>query len=258
VNAQARGAFFDQAGEHTPFVGVTTPEGLSFIVSTEDPSVGKTLFGRRTRSEFRMLATAMKILRIRGVSRGGIFVDVGANIGTSTVAALVHHGFDLGVAFEPEPLNASLLRANLALNGLGSRVRVVEAAVSDSAGSVHLSISEKHGGHHVGRGGFPVDAVTLDDEIKGDVGLLWIDVQGHEGKVFRGAKALLALRPPVVVEVSPGHLRLTDTYETFLEAARSYESFVVPDKRAVARPISKLDATLREQGKGHLDILLIP
>jgi FkbM family methyltransferase len=259
VTAQERGTFFDQAREHTPFVGVQTPDGLSFIVSTQDASVGRSLFVRRQRSEFRMLATALKVLRENGKPHNrGVFVDVGANIGTTTVAALVLHGFASGIAFEPEPLNVSLLRVNLALNGLNSRVRVVEAAVSDSAGCKHLGISKKHGSHKIKREGLAVEAVTLDDEITDDVGLIWIDVQGHEGRVFRGGRGLFSRLPPVVVEVSPAHLQAGGTYAGFLEIARGYEQFVIPGKHAVPRPTSKLDAMLRQRGKRHLDILLVP
>jgi FkbM family methyltransferase len=255
---ETRKSFFEQAGRHTPFVAVKTRDGLSFIVSTEDTSVGKSLFMRRTRSEFRMLASAMKALRRIGVPRRGIFVDVGANIGTTTVAALAHHGFPTAVAYEPDPLNSALLRANLALNGLESRARVVEAVVSDAPGSVHLTGSEKHGGHKVSSAGWPVDAVALDDEIHEDIGLIWIDVQGHEGHVFLGAERLLHSRPPVVVEVSPGHLKTDGTYDGFLKAAQAYKRFLIPGKRPASHPISKLEATLGAQGQGHVDVLLIP
>ena len=142
---------------------------------------------------------------------------------------------------------------------MASRVRVVEAAVSDSVGTRRLAISSKHGGHRVRKTGWPVDAVTLDAEIDGDVGLIWIDVQGHEGQVFMGARRLLAHRPPVVVEVSPAQLRLSGTYEAFLETAQNYRNYALPKgKRPLVQPTSMLESAHFGQGKGHVDILLIP
>jgi hypothetical protein len=54
-----------------------------------------------------------------------------------------------------------------------------------------------------------VQQVRLDDllvELKvdvRDVGLVWIDTQGHEGHVLEGAKAVLRSQVPVVLEYWP-------------------------------------------------------
>jgi FkbM family methyltransferase len=147
------------------------------------------------------------------IDPGGVFVDVGANVGTTTLAALGR--FDHAIAIEAEPRNAALLRANAALNGLEDRVAVVEAACSSTAGEVELRLShEHHGGHAVGRPkageqSLHVPAITLDaligtaGVVPADVGLVWMDVGGHEEEVLRGGASLLEARVPIVAEVRP-------------------------------------------------------
>ena len=55
-----------------------------------------------------------------------------------------------------------------------------------------------------------VPARTFDDEVAAgripldELGLVWLDVQGHEGEVLAGAEGLLASRVPIVMEYSAG------------------------------------------------------
>ena len=68
------------------------------------------------------------------IPKGGVFVDVGANIGTQTLYALKFGGFDRAVCFEPEPKNLRSLRINLLINDLTDRVSIVEAAAGAKEG----------------------------------------------------------------------------------------------------------------------------
>ena len=146
-------------------------------------------------------------------------VDVGANFGTTSVAALVHHGFERVVAIEPDPENLRLLRANLALNGVEDLATVVPAAASASEGSAAFrrGFSEgvwKSGSGRLGAaeaGGVSVATVSLDSVVAGSGldltrTLLWIDVQGHEPEVLEGATALLRASCPGCTAVAVGSL----------------------------------------------------
>jgi FkbM family methyltransferase len=202
-----RRRFFGEAARYTGYVAVEA-EGLTFLVSTADEAPGGKFFRTRSRQEFPVLARACDRVDPRGV-----FVDVGANVGTTTLAAL--NRFDRAIAVEAEPRNAALLRANAALNGLEDRVSVVEAACSSTAGEVELRLSHgHHGGHAVGRPkageeSLHVPAITLDELVANariapaDVGLVWMDVGGHEEEVLRGGASLLEARVPIVAEVRP-------------------------------------------------------
>ena len=69
---------------------------------------------------------------------GADLVDVGANIGTTTVNALGGLAMRRAACFEPLPANLALLRQNLLLNGLLDRAEVVASALSDREGSTRL------------------------------------------------------------------------------------------------------------------------
>ncbi len=59
-------------------------------------------------------------------------LDIGANIGTTTIEWMSRFPQATGYAFEPGRDNARMLRHNVAVNGLGDRVRVEEVALSDT------------------------------------------------------------------------------------------------------------------------------
>jgi FkbM family methyltransferase len=190
-------------------------DGISFLVDTADLGVGRSLFVNRSRSELDVLR---RVLALAGPARG-MLVDVGANIGTTTLAALSLHGFERALAVEPEPANVALLRANAALNGLDERVVIEPLAASDRSGRAMLARHPANSGRHRLRNGAgrktmtEVPTATLDELLErhaidpAGVGLLWIDVQGHELPVLEGAMRLLDASVPLVLEVtrsSPG------------------------------------------------------
>ena len=183
------------------------------------------LFANPRRTEFVVLARVLQTLGEHGFeTAGGTIVDVGANIGTTVVPALILHGFERGVAIEPDPENRKVLRASLALNEVDDRVEVVGAAASSGPGEATFTRQRWGGGkHRIGSGRLSddpaqasdlisVETVSLDDlaaqgVIDADsVSLLWLDVQGHEGEVLEGASSLLRRRVPVVFALRPREL----------------------------------------------------
>jgi FkbM family methyltransferase len=61
-------------------------------------------------------------------------IDIGANVGSFTLRAASLSPARI-FAFEPDPATANVLRKNILNNSLQDRVSVVEAAISDKAGS---------------------------------------------------------------------------------------------------------------------------
>ena len=211
---RARRLAFDHAHRLTPFVAVER-DGLTLLVATWDMGLGRKLFAHRRRKEMRVLARVVAALEARGSSlAGSTLVDVGANIGTTSLAALAWHGFERVVAIEPDRENARLLRASAALNGLEGRVRVVEAAAGAAVGESVLVRSGRNSGAHrvagAGEAGTRVSVTTLDalvDEgviAPAEVGLVWIDAQGSEADVLAGASSLVERRVPLVLELGMG------------------------------------------------------
>jgi FkbM family methyltransferase len=147
-DAHSRAAFFDRARERTPHLTVTTQAGR-FLVATSDRGVGRSLYVKRSRPEFRVLGRTVSVLETvlgREAVTDRLMIDAGANIGTATVSGLTTHGFGSAVSCEPEPENYRLLRANLALNDLEQRVQALNVAVSSRTGSSSFVILESRRG----------------------------------------------------------------------------------------------------------------
>jgi FkbM family methyltransferase len=141
-----------------------------------------------------------KVVRgMLGNSRGGVFVDVGANLGVWSIDFAPF--FDRVYAFEPWPEYAEQLRLNLKDYGVGN-VEVVEACAWDFNGQVLIGIGREDdnkvlpnqrglGVPTVGLNGLLVKAVKLDDYVNEPFRMLKIDVEGNGLHVLRGAERLL-------------------------------------------------------------------
>lgn len=145
---------------------------------------------------------------------GRTSIDVGANRGVWT-EAMRRHSRDV-LAFEPNPkMFRDLARR------LGPGARALPLALSDRNGDAELRVPRRRRGYsnqgatlaHASLGACPfgsllVQTRRLDDIETGDVGLIKIDVEGHELAVLRGAAALLArCRPALIIEIEEKHHR---------------------------------------------------
>ena len=149
-----------------------------------------------------------------------VFVDVGANIGYFSVLAASVVGAQGAVfAFEPDPANCRLLRANAALNDLEHCITVVQGALSDTTGQGELFLSTDNlGDHQVYMGDEPRSSVPIallhGSEYLGGrlqrLDVLKVDTQGAEYQVMRGLMPLLlalAQPPRIIIELTPHALR---------------------------------------------------
>ncbi len=263
----ARELFFAQARELTPYLSVVVG-GEVFFVSTDDLGVGRRVFVRKGRRDMKSLAKTLALLTELGhrLPNDATFVDVGANIGTTTVVALRRHGFAAGVALEPSPENFQLLRLNLAANGLDGLVLALPVAAHDEPGVVALDVSgANHGGHYVQTGPLAdraasVESVTLDGLVESDVldpdrvGLLWVDTPGSECRVLLGAARLLREGVPSVVTIRP---REFETHSALVDLLTATYTDVIELRKGERRlPIGELAAlSASYQHKG--DVLLV-
>ncbi len=224
----------------TPIV-VREDRGINYVVDLRDESEVTHWIWFYGRYEEPLLARAAACLTADGFGdrplEGKAFLDVGANIGTASLCALIRQGADRSLLFEPHPANLRLLRMNLAANDLTTRGRVCAVAVSSSDGEVTFEESDDNIGDHRVRDGaevaqgalgeehrttITVPSTTLDGALKAasfnpaDVGLVWVDVQGHETQVLDGAAGLLAAGAPWCVEFWPYGLDRAGTLDRFL------------------------------------------
>jgi FkbM family methyltransferase len=150
--------------------------------------------------------------------RGGVCLDIGANIGVHSLLMSELVGPAGRVyAFEPERRNFALLEANLKLNRV-TNVTAIATALGDSVGTCRLAVSPNNFGDHrvasgtEGRGG-DVPITTVDAAMAavpdGAVRFVKVDVQGYEHHVLRGMRATLERNPNLILalEVFPQALR---------------------------------------------------
>lgn len=280
-----RRAAFTLSRFTTPVVAVNVADGRYFV-STEDHAIGAITFSEGG-LDLNLMQEALDLVEVRTGRplRGRTFVDVGANIGTATVPALIRFGAAGAVAIEPNMENFKLLRCNLIANELDERVVAVNAALSDTVGMALLELGESNWGDHrvrattssgparYGEDDRPVEEVHLvtfdslvDDRTLdiSSLGVVWVDTQGHEAQVLAGAQSLLASEVPVVIEYWPYGLRRADGLEQLHEIVASHFQTVV-DLRASAakgRPVEvpAADVGLLAQvyvGTSYTDLLLL-
>ncbi len=129
------------------------------------------------------------------VKEGDIVVDLGANIGYYTLLAARLVGEKGKVyAFEPEPINYSLLLKNIELNGYDNVV-AMQKAVSNVTEKVRLFLdSQDTGAHTIYQPGdkrefIEVESVTLDEFFKDKehpIDVIKMDVEGAEMAALSG------------------------------------------------------------------------
>lgn len=142
----------------------------------------------------------------------GMAIDVGANIGNHSLYFADH--FKYVVSLEPNPRVFELLCFN---SKLRDNIQPLNIGASDIDGETTLLFTPGNwgGGHLVDKDrdrpdGIPVTLKRLDElDVLGScsVGLIKIDVEGHELQVLKGAiKILLRSRPVILFEQQPADI----------------------------------------------------
>ena len=145
---------------------------------------------------------------------GGVFFDIGANIGVYAILAGSRVGKTGHVyAFEPFPESAQAIRRNGELNKLAN-ITVVEKAVSNTVGTVTFGMGPSAASNRIVRSdeeaekkqSITVPVTTVDDFVGDDPTKLptamILDVEQAEIDVLRGAiKTIQKARPAIIVEV---------------------------------------------------------
>ena len=128
-------------------------------------------------------------------------LDVGGNIGNH--ALYFSDYFEKVVSFEPEPKTFKLLQLNAAVAnnvevhnfGLGARSEKLKLAVDvDNPGLTKIASNE-----HISEAEVSIRALDDLDPAPASVGLIKIDVEGHEEHVIAGALKLIQRDQPIIL-----------------------------------------------------------
>jgi FkbM family methyltransferase len=180
----------------------------------------------------------------------GLVVDVGANLGTTTLA-FARAGFSV-VAVEAVPTTFEMLVTNVERNGFAELVSCVPCAIAETP-TVTMHIAASSGQSAIAAEGVTVRAAPLA-EVAGNPVLVWADVQGAETGVLRTGGDLWRAGVPAFLEVDPAMLDV----DAFVEAAQVFSRFTpvtgLPDG---VRPIAELRTWIATLD-GHGDALFEP
>jgi FkbM family methyltransferase len=203
-----------------------------------------------------------------------VVLDIGANIGMIAIALVKHGWFARAIAFEPEPYNFRLLSQNVRQNGYDEAIACRQLALSSEAGDLDLVLNEGNlGGHFIPQAGSATDTsvaapatvriktvriktVTCDEILAEEfpglidrIGLVWMDIEGHEGYFFQGAAQTLERGIPVVSEFYPRAIERSGmSRQEYIYQVSTLFTHVctLSDGHFVERPIAAVEDLLSE------------
>ena len=124
---------------------------------------------------------------------GGVFVDIGSNIGYYALSVALMNASKV-IAIEPNPTVLARLRDNIALNDLQSKIIVHDVAIGATKGIAQLTLSDNDFGsssivnQRVGKTHIDVEVVPLVEILKindiAGANVIKIDIEGMEDRAL--------------------------------------------------------------------------
>jgi FkbM family methyltransferase len=139
-----------------------------------------------------------------------VIVDLGANIGLTSLTLAARFPTASLVCVEPHPENAELLRHNL--QALGDRATLIEAAVAEKEGSIRLALDTEHYNASLVRSTahtVEVNALTMESLMMqvglSEIDLLKMDIEGAEYLILKNRPAWLQRVQVLLAEFHGAH-----------------------------------------------------
>jgi len=254
---------------------VSTKQGVFTVSLKGDDPISRSLYLFRE-YELYLMTSAMTFLRginKMSVKGQGTVIDIGANNGVISIGMLHNSEVEKAIAIEPEPRNFAMLQHNIKQNKMSDKIICIPCAASNSKGILNFELSSDNFGDHrvcpeinnidlefkkTGCNIIKVKSDKVDnlikkipEQFKKDIALMWIDVQGHEGYVFQGARDLLSGNIPVVSELWPyGIKRAGMSEDDYIDIVSSLWScyWVMRRGKFIRYPIDTLNIFFEELG----------
>lgn len=250
-------------------------KGFRYLTPTKDAVITPALI---TSGEFSQeeLDTFFLLANVYFGEQNGIFLDVGANIGTTSLQATKNDRVSEVIAIEPSSENFALLQCNIHLNKLHKIIRAKNAAVSDTNGTVNLVISPVLASdNRVSGTSFistnaqveDIESITIDtlaEDCAHEIVFMWVDVQGYEYYVLKGAKNLISTSQKLAIQIEfwPFGLKETNTLKLLCQFCKETFSKYIDMKEYiegvnVVHDIDEIDSLSIKYKKTHTDLFLI-
>lgn len=268
--SQKRLEIVEEAREVMPYISVQA-DGLKFLFHRDDNLIANDILGcGKTYSKEEM----QFFYEIAPKAEKGYFLDIGANIGTTSVYFRKNICSSLKyIAFEPLKENFKVLKTNCILNECED-IQTINAGMSNVTEQKRMHIFDGAFGSSMvsdsANASEICDFITLDDFVRennlspGDIAYLWVDVQCHELEVVEGALDTLQNSPAsLYIEFNIADYRqkegkierfislLTGVYKTFI----CYEQY--EKGRNEIRDIQELTKFTEETDLPFCNILLM-
>jgi FkbM family methyltransferase len=216
------------------------------------------------------------ILQTREVAIGGFMIDIGANIGRTSIPRVLLGDVRGVYAAEPEPANYACLVRNTLEHQLRGFVLPDRVAIGSRRDQGRMRRSRYPGGHRLLQGEepatdtiavevWPLDAWIAHVGVDADaVTFVKVDTQGCEREVLLGASSLLARRHVAwLIEIDPALLQRAgaDVRDIVALVRPHFSRFIdtgSPDAGRRVRPIAQLAESLEYLGtrQTKTDLLL--
>ncbi len=210
---------------------------LRFKFKTQDV-IGRLIFKEGMHEE----ELTSFLLQNLTIEEQDIIFDVGANIGWYSLLLGKKSPLSVKIyAFEPDPLNFSLLEHNVKINNI-KQVICIKKAVSDvEETKILYQYPSKNFGRHSllpinDNTQIPVETIALDKFIERNnidyrkIKFMKVDIEGYEYFAFKGAIKVLQHTPFILSEYSPSYMKKGDVSpQALLELfyAHSYTSYLI-------------------------------
>jgi FkbM family methyltransferase len=210
-----------------------------------------------------------EILQTRELAVGRVMIDIGANIGTTSIPRVILGDFNWIYAIEPDPRNYACLVRNIIFSQMRGLVLPDRVAIGDVNGEMTMRLM-KSGTHHLvtqpeditAEERITVPCFTLDTWVErmgidlSDVGFIKSDTQGWDARVLAGAERVLERRHIAwQIEFSPAMLARSgkSIAEVFALLERHFTHFIDLRREAGARVrrTQELRPSLEDIGSGR-------
>ncbi len=226
----------------SPYNSCVVNHGLKFIFNTNDNVIGEDMLLTGSVYSERLINTFFDLVKCYyGDIRGNIFLDIGANIGTTSVyVKKIIAPYLRVIGLEPQKELYEIFRVNCILNEVED-IETMMLGISNNNGDRILRyIKDNPGGSYI------TDKIEKENDIENiavmtlskfvieqnidikDIGYIWMDTEGHESEIIEGGLSVLTKRKiPLMQECSPFSYKSKEMLKSYIHNMQMlYSNFI--------------------------------